>query len=94
MMEKESVRSRKMETKETVSFRLPKGMRKRIEQAAAKRQPKLNLSEYIEHAVEAQLVNDEIPAQVDFRSRFAHPPKGPHVGDQFVEMLLAEREES
>jgi hypothetical protein len=33
-------------------------------------------------------------APPDFAKRFAHPPKGPHVGDQLVEMLLAEREES
>jgi hypothetical protein len=93
-MKKEPVRPGKMETKETVSFRLTKGIRKRIELATAKREPKLSLSEYIERAVEVQLANDEIPPQVDFRSRFAQPPKGPHVGDQFVELLLAEREES
>lgn len=84
----------KMITKETVSFRFTKGLRRRIELAAAKRQPKLSLSEYIERAVETQLVNDEIPLQIDFRSRFAKEPKGPRVGDQFVELLLAERQES
>jgi hypothetical protein len=33
-------------------------------------------------------------APPDFAKRFAHLPAGPRVGDQLVEMLLAEREDS
>lgn len=82
-----------MEIKQTVTLRLKKETKRRIEQAAAAARPKLNMSEYVEKAVEAQLAKDATTSTLDFKRRFAHPPKGPRVGDQLVELILAEREE-
>jgi len=52
------------------------------------------MSEYVEKAVEAQLAKDAAPGALDFKKRFARPPKGPRVGDQLVRLILSEREES
>jgi hypothetical protein len=83
-----------MDIKETVTLRFKKETKRRIEQAAANVRPKLNLSEYVEKAVEAQLAKDAAPGALDFKKRFARPPKGPRVGDQLVGLILSEREES
>jgi hypothetical protein len=83
-----------MDIKETVTLRFKKETKRRIEQAAANVRPKLNLSEYVEKAVEAQLARDAAPGALDFKKRFARPPKGPRVGDQLVGLILSEREES
>jgi hypothetical protein len=83
-----------MDIKETVTLRLKKETKRRVEQAAAEARPKLNMSEYVEKAVEAQLAKDAAPGALDFEKRFARPPKGPRVGDQLVELILSEREES
>jgi hypothetical protein len=85
---------RLMEIKETVTLRLKKETKRRIERAAAAARPKLNMSEYVEKAVEAQLAKDAAPGALDFKKRFARPPKGPRVGDRLVELILSEREES
>lgn len=45
-----------------VTFRLTKGVKRRLERVAAQR--KLNLSEYVERAIEAQLAYDQIPAKL------------------------------
>jgi hypothetical protein len=83
-----------MDVKETVTLRFKKETKRRIEQAAANVRPKLNMSEYVEKAVEAQLAKDAAPGALDFKKRFARPPKGPRVGDQLVGLILSEREES
>jgi hypothetical protein len=83
-----------MDVKETVTLRFKKETKRRIEQAAAAVRPKLNMSQYVEKAVEAQLAKDAAPGALDFKKRFARPPKGPRVGDQLVGLILSEREES
>jgi hypothetical protein len=52
-------RLRKMETKETVTFRLTKGLKQRMDLATIVKS--LNLSEYAELAIENQLKKDRIP---------------------------------
>jgi len=52
------VRLRKMETKETVTFRLTKGLKRRMDVATIEKG--LNLSEYAERAILAQLRKDGI----------------------------------
>jgi hypothetical protein len=83
-----------MDIKETVTLRLKKETKRRIAKAAADARPKLNMSEYVEKAVETQLAKDAAPGAVDFKKRFARAPKGPRVGDQLVGLILSEREES
>jgi hypothetical protein len=53
------VRLRKMDTKETVTFRLTKGLKQRMDLATIENE--LNLSEYAELAIENQLKKDKIP---------------------------------
>jgi hypothetical protein len=53
------VRLRKMDTKETVTFRLTKGLKQRMDLATIEKE--LNLSEYAELAIENQLKKDKIP---------------------------------
>jgi hypothetical protein len=55
---KPAARLRKMETKETVTFRLTKGVRRRMDLATI--QTGYNLSEYAELAIENQLKKDKI----------------------------------
>jgi predicted nucleic acid-binding protein len=83
-----------MDIKETVTVRLKRDVKRRIKQAAARTRPQLNMSEYVEKAVEAQLAKDAAPGSLDFKRRFARPPKGPRVGDRLVELILSEREDS
>jgi hypothetical protein len=82
---------RLMETKETVTFRLTKSVKRRLERAAAQRD--LNLSEYVEEAIEAQLARDKVPGKPDFRAHFA---KYPIIDDggKALESLLQDREQS
>ena len=82
---------RLMETKETVTFRLTKSVKRQLEQAAAQRE--LNLSEYVEEAICARLAQDRIPGKPDFRKHFAKYPLIPG-GDKVLESLFQEREES
>ena len=82
---------RLMETKETVTFRLTKGVKRRLEQAATQRG--LNLSQYVEGAIEARLAQDKIPGKPDFRKHFAKYPLLPG-GDEVLAALFQDREES
>jgi hypothetical protein len=91
---KTTKRPKLMNIKETVTLRFKKETKRRIVRAVASVTPKLNMSEYVEKAVEAQLARDAAPGAVDFKKRFARRPKGPPVGDQLVRLILSEREES
>jgi uncharacterized protein (DUF1778 family) len=82
---------RLMETKQTVTFRLTKGVKRRLERAAAQRD--LNLSEYVERAIEAQLAHDQIPTKPDFRAHFAKYPVI-YDGGKALQSLFQDREES
>ena len=50
-----------------------------------------NRGELVDQALQRYFAQSAPP---NFAKRFARPPKGPHVGDQLVELLLTEREQS
>ena len=80
-----------MEAKETISVRLTKSVKHRLGQAV--RNSRLNLSQYVEGAIEARLARDKIPLTPDFRAHFA---KYPPINDdgKALASLLADRETS
>jgi hypothetical protein len=82
---------RLMNTKETVTFRLTKSVKRRLKQAV--RHSDLNMSQYVEQAIEARLARDEIRDKPDFRKHFAEHPLLPG-GDRVMRSLLLEREDS
>lgn len=79
--------------KKTVSIRLSEDVLAQVKKAAASGG---NLSAFVEEALKEKLsmTRDGLAPKPDFRKRFAQPPKGPPVGDQLVELILAEREDS
>jgi hypothetical protein len=82
---------RLMDTKKTVTFRLTKSVKRRLEQAV--RQSDFNMSQYVEQAIEARLARDQIPDKPDFRKHLAQHPLLPG-GDKVLRSLLQEREDS
>lgn len=81
-----------MDTKETVTFRLTKSVKRRLERAVRRRSD-VNMSQYVERAIEAQLTHDQVPEKPDFRKHFAKHPLLPG-GEEVLRSLLQEREES
>ena len=79
--------------KKTVSIRLSEDVLAQVKKAAASGG---NLSAFIEEALKEKLsmTRNGLATKPDFRKRFAQPPKGPRVGDELVELILAERDKS
>jgi hypothetical protein len=72
-----------------VTIMLPVTTKEQLDQIA--NQTGMDRGTFVDQALQRYFAQAAPP---DFAKRFARPPKGPPVGDQFVEMLLAEREES
>ena len=83
---------RLMDSKETVTFRITKGLKARLELAA--RQAGTNMSQYTEMAIEEKLLRDNVGPIPDFRKRFGSPLKYHGPQTDIVAVLLQEREES
>lgn len=84
-------RARLMETKETVTFRLTKEIKRSLERAA--RSSDLNMSEYVEEAIKDRLAISEASKKPDYRAFWAKHPLVPG-GDAVLQTLLRERDES
>jgi hypothetical protein len=80
---------RKPSGKVTLQLRVIASTKEILERCARARQQ--SPSEYADELLQQHFARAALP---DFAERFARPPKGPHVGDQFVELLLAERDQS
>jgi len=72
-----------------VTIMLPVTTKEQLDQIA--NQTGMDRGTFVDQALQRYFAQAAPP---DFAKRFARPPKGPPVGDQFVEMLLAEREGS
>jgi hypothetical protein len=83
--------ARAMKTKETVTFRLTKGIKRRLAQAA--RRLDLSMSEFVEEAIVARLDQAQVPDKPDFRKHFAEHPLIDD-GGEALQSLLEEREKS
>jgi hypothetical protein len=68
---------------------LPVVTKERLDQIAE--QTGIDRGTFVDQALQRHFAQTAPP---DFAKRFARPPKGPRVGDQLVELLLAEREQS
>ena len=72
-----------------VTIMLPVTTKERMDDIADK--TGTNRGELVDQAQQRYFAQSAPP---NFAKRFARPPKGPHVGDQLVELLLTEREQS
>lgn len=72
-----------------VTIMLPVATKERLDQIAE--QTGVNRGDFVDQALQRHFAQSAPP---DFAKRFARPPKGPHVGDKLVELLLSERQAS
>ena len=72
-----------------VTIMLPVTTKERMDDIADK--TGTNRGALVDQALQRYFAQSAPP---NFAKRFARPPKGPHVGDQLVELLLTEREQS
>ena len=75
--------------KVAVTIMLPVTTKERMDEIAEK--TGTNRGVLVDQALQRYFEQSATP---DFAKRFARPPKGPHVGDKLVELLLAERDQS